>query len=260
MNMSDGNSANTSTSTTTSSSITLPSSADSNYWGFKIMVGVSSNDPVGAQIAGFEAGDYIGIGEMAGEASFATSKAKLIKCIVNVVNKIVGDTVDVLTDGAAEPIVDAWNDSLDLMEKAFKDGKPVKQRDAWGETKDGGYATDEGGVLVCLPQAGGSLHQGDIKLDKDAGSNGRLPKYYPQGKAFFPCNLPGGLLYAEASEAGAAYILAYDSNFDDNQGVYNMEVCVYRPSKAPAGLTTDQAIDKILSLPPNSGLINPDAN
>lgn len=259
--MSDGNSGTTGTPTTTTSNvITLPSSADSDYWGFKIMVGVSSNDPVGAQIAGLEAGDYVGIGEMAGEASFSTVKVKLIKGIINVVNKIVGDTADILTDGAAEPVVDAWNDSLDLLEKGFDNDKPDKERDAWGETKDGGYAVDEGGVLVCLPQAGGSLHQNDIKLDNDAGSNGRLPKYYPQGKAFFPCNLPGGLLYAEATKPGTAYILAYDSKFEDNQGVYNLEVCVLRPSKAPAGLTVDQAIDKILSLPPNSGLINPDAS
>lgn len=245
--------------TSVSSSITLPSSTDSNYWGFKILVGVSSNDPIGAQIANVEPGDIIGIGEMAGDCSFSTVSVKLIKGIINVANKIAGETAEILTDGAAEPVVKAWNESLKALEDGF-DQKQIntKLRDAWGETKGGGYATDEGGVLVCLPQSGGPLNQNQFKLDSDAGKNGRLPKYYPQGNAFFPCNLPGGTMFAAASTGGTAYILAYDSQFSDNQGAYNIEVCIMRPSKAPSGLSTDDAIDKILSLAPNSGLINPE--
>lgn len=245
--------------TTISSSITLPSSTDSNYWGFKVLVGVSSNDPTGAEIAGLEAGDIIGIGEMAGECSFSTVSVKLIKGIINVANKIAGETAEILTDGAAEPVVKAWNDSLKAVEDGFNQKDiDTKLRDAWGETKGGGYATHEGGILVCLPQSGGPLNQDQFKLNDDAGKNGRLPKYYPQGKAFFPCNLPGGTMYAPASESGTAYILAYDSKFSDNQGAYNIEICIMRPSKAPSGLSTQDAIEQILSLPPNSGLINPE--
>lgn len=245
-------------SSTTSSIITLPSSAQSDDYGFKIMVGVSSNDDVGAQIAGLEAGDYIGIGEMAGEASFSTANIKLIKGIINVVNKIAEVGIEFATDDAAEPVLDAWNQALKALEKGFDQDKiNTKLRDAWGEAKDGGYAVDEGGVLVCMPQAGGPLHQQHFKLDGDA-SKGRFPKYYPQGKAFFPCNLPGGLMYAEATEAGTAYILAYDSKFEDNQGAYNLEVCVLRTSKMPAGMTIEDGIEKVLSLPPNSGIADPD--
>lgn len=224
------------------------------------MVGVSSNDPEGAQIAGLEAGDYLGISEMAGAASFSTVNVKLIKGIINVVNKIVEDVVDVATDGAAEPIMDAWNDSLDLLEKAFnKDKINTKVRDAWGEANDGGYAIDEGGVLVCLPQSGGPLYHDDFKLDSHA-SKGRLAKFYPQGKAFFPCNLTGGALYLQASETGTAHLLAYDSKdaFKDNQGAYNIEAWVMRPSQMPPGMSFEQGLEKILSMLPNSGIANPD--
>lgn len=248
------------TSTTPSSTITLPSSADSSYWGFKIMVAVSSNDHEGAQIAGLEAGDYLGISEMAGSASFSTVNVKLIKGIVNVVNKIVDETVDIATDEAAAPIMDAWNESLKALEDAFDEDKiDVKVRDGWGKAHDGGYAIDEGGVLVCLPQSGGPLYHDDFKLDGDA-SNGRLSKYYPQGKAFFPCNKEGGALYLQASEAGTAHLLAYDSKdaFKDNQGAYNIEAWVIRPALMPAGMSFEDGLEKILSMPPNTGIANPD--
>lgn len=248
------------TSTPPSSSITLPSSADSSYWGFKIMVGVSSNDHEGAQLAGLEDGDYLGISEMAGSASFSTVNVKLIKGIINVVNKIVDETVDIATDEAAAPIMDAWNEGLKALEKGFnKDEINTKVRDGWGQANDGGYAIDEGGVLVCLPQAGGPLYHDDFKLADNA-SKGRLTKFYPQGKAFFPCNLDGGTLYLQASEAGTAYLLAYDSKdaFKDNQGAYNIEAWVMRPSQMPAGMSFEQGLEKILSMPPNSGIANPD--
>lgn len=244
-------------SATISSSVTLPSSTQSDVYGFKILVAVSTNDDKGAQIAGLEAGDYLGVGAMSGQASFSTVNVKLIKGIINVVNKIAEAGIDLVTDEAAEPAVEAWNRSLKALEDGFDQDKiTTKVRDGWGQAGDGGYAIDEGGVLVCLPQAGGPLHQDSFKLDGDA-SKGRLPKYYPQGKAFFPCNLPGGTLYAEATEAGTAHILAYDSKFEDNQGAYNMELCVLRPSKMPSGLTIQDAIDKILQLPPNTGLADP---
>ncbi|MFD0724576.1 hypothetical protein [Lysobacter brunescens] len=249
-----------STSTPPSSTVTLPSSADTSYWGFKIMIGVSSNDPEGAQIAGLEAKDYFGISEMAGSASFSTVNVKLIKGIVNVVNKIVDETVDIATDEAAAPIMDAWNESLKALEDAFDEDKiDTKVRDGWGKAHDGGYAIDEGGVLVCLPQAGGPLYHDDFQLESGA-SDGRLPKYYPQGKAFFPCNKPGGLLYLQASEAGTAHVLAYDSKdaFKDNQGAYNIEAWVLRPDLMPAGMTFEEGLEKILSMPPNTAIANPD--
>lgn len=223
------------TSTPPSSSITLPSSADSSYWGFKIMVGVSSNDPQGAQLAGLEDGDYLGISEMAGSASFATVNVKLIKGIINVVNKIVDETVDIATDEAAAPIMDAWNESLKALEKGFnKDEINTKVRDGWGQANDGGYAIDEGGVLVCLPQAGGPLYHDDFKLADNA-SKGRLTKFYPQGKAFFPCNLDGGALYLQASEAGTAHLLAYDSKdaFKDNQAPTTSKPGSCAPRRCP---------------------------
>ncbi len=250
----------TSDDTGTSSAITLPSSTDSRYWGFKIMVGVSSNDKIGAQIAGLEVGDYVGVSEMAGSASFSTVNVKLIKGIINVVNKIVDATVDIATDDAAAPVMDAWNKSLKLLEDGFDTGKmTTKVRDAWGHVDQSGYAIDEGGVLVCLPQAGGPLYHDHFKLDGDA-SGGRLQKYYPEGKAFFPSNLSGGTSYLQASEAGTAHFLAYDSSdaFGDNQGAYNVEAWVMRPSQMPQGMTFEDGLEKILSMPPNTGIANPD--
>eukprot|EP01084_Bolivina_argentea_P213789 363001_1 len=123
-----------------------------------------------------------------------------------------------------------------LEEQLNKDIKH-KRRDGYGQdpgTDD--YAKNEGGIIVCMPKAGGALYATDENhLQSGAKQNGRLPKYFSQNvinlNSFFPCNKSGGQMLATAKQDGVLHIIAFDQKFSDNGGTYEVKINITRPSK-----------------------------
>jgi hypothetical protein len=93
-------------------------------------------------------------------------------------------------------------------------------------------------VIVCLPQAGGTLYSGDpdhqsrwIQGDGRRDVLKNLPAPL-QGNAFFP--VQGSVNNTQTCTVeGQAFILAWDSAFADNAGFYKMFVKLKKGTLPP---------------------------
>ena len=127
--------------------------------------------------------------------------------------------------------------TLDAVKKGggFQQNEPPKgkARNGYGRIcgKDR-FAVEEGGIIVCMPAARGpvSSHSGS-RPHKDAEKRGRLPQYVPEryeDRLLFPCREQGGQMQMEASMDGKAWIIVFDSKYQDNDGVYEVDFTVIR--------------------------------
>jgi len=225
---------------------------------YKIWAAISTNDPGGLTIENILPGDQVIIYDASGLASFSASHVDLIKGVIGIANMIGGVVVIAATDGAATPFVEAWNKSVSKLGDAFPGTKGNKNRDAYGQDpggdlSDGNYAKEEGGIIVCMPEANGTLYATpDTYLADGAKKNGRLPAYFSKKvkdcNSFFLSNKPGGQMQATATKSGHVHILAFDSDFSDNQGVYNIGVVVVR---AASVVNANSIVGELLKAEPN---------
>ena len=128
------------------------------------------------------------------------------------------------------------------MEKAASSlrtysGSKGKIRTGYGKVRGKSrFATKEGGIIVCMPSAHGSIYAApDTYLDKGSEVNGRLLKYvkpHLRNWCFFPCRKAGGLMEKPALKDGPAHILVFDKAHEDNAGAYKVKLTVTRPQGA----------------------------
>ena len=185
---------------------------------------VDANDPIGVRVR-LRRTDVLRIDTISGFCSFSTGSK---------VKRIAGMALS-----AAVPL--AGGVIKTALETVKKHGKfsaanaPTtkgKARDGYGQVQGKReFAAKEGGIIVCMPSAGGPIYADGETLDDSAEKDGRLPRYVHQDfrdRCFFPCRKADGLMEMPASKNGTAYILAFDAKHEDNAGVYVVEFTVIR--------------------------------
>src|SRR5262249_22839905 len=152
---------------------------------------INAADPLGVSIEGMQAGDKVQILSASGIASFSSDKGNpLASSIVGLV--AASAKVVVGAEGAPEvaPAIDAAETFAKELFKATN--AKTKRRDAFGVDPGSGHkARQEGGLLVCLPEAGGTFYSGNgdhkerwIKAD-GVRKDENLPAHFNY-TAFFP--------------------------------------------------------------------------
>jgi hypothetical protein len=124
-----------------------------------------------------------------------------------------------------------------FAEKIFHDNDVHKmRRDAFGrEPESGRHAKREGGVLVCLPGAGGAYYSGDDdkfclkssgpRKDSEKPEHVKFGFFLVQGDADHNDRVVGG--------NGEIFILAWDHRFDDNVGSYRVHLKLRKGKPLP---------------------------
>jgi len=134
-----------------------------------------------------------------------------------------------------------------------------KVRDVFGRDPGGDkkFATHEGGVIICMPDAAGPIYSNkDTRPESGSRDNGRLPIYTPQrvkdlNSGFLFRRLPG-FISAVASRPGGLVVVAFDEGnaFGDNNGAYAMEILILRGANSPPGVTQDAIFERLSDAPP----------
>lgn len=248
--------------TTITPTLTLPNSLNSGEQieGYKLWVSIPANDDTGVIIDNVLPGDEIIIYDASGICSFDKTNMELVKAIVGLANSVAGDVLMYATDGEAAPFVASWDQAVKKIGDAVGDSDiEHKRRDSYGrDPGTGDYGKHEGGLIVCMPKSKGAVYAtSDYYLADDSKSNGRKESYYSSAaknaNLMYPCPVSGGLMSRTATEAGAIHVLAFDENFQDNAGSYNVGLMVIR-SERPSGSTSDQVYNNLLGAAPSSSI------
>ena len=196
---------------------------------------ISSTDDSGVTVQGVKKGDTIRIESVSGICSFSEKSATTkVLSVVGVVGDILGSAVVGGAVGTAARIAKSQASSIrtELENSGVKSGG--KRRDGYGKEVGGDeFATQEGGIIVCMPSTHGPIYAGkDTCLDDGAKREGRLPQDVRparmRDRCFFPCREPGGVMEMKAQESGTLYILVFDSDYSDNSGSYEVRFNVIR--------------------------------
>ena len=106
-------------------------------------------------------------------------------------------------------------------------GSKRELRDAFGAIPNsGGKARQEGGLLVCLPEAGGTFYSGDndTKSRWVQGTGDRTDDKIPAHifGSFFPRQGFNDHNTRICQQSGVMYVVPWDWSFDDNAGYYKV--------------------------------------
>jgi hypothetical protein len=193
-----------------------------------LVVFVNAADPLGVCISGVKAFDTIEVTFPSGLASFSKDKgnplASSIAGLVAVGAKAVSDAYG---HPEADPVIDA---ASQFAKNEFNGtGEATKFRDVYGrDPGSGGWGLAEGGVLVCLPEAGGTLYSGDgDHRERWAGqprrtTERRSPPKHVGRNGFFLGEKSSNK--HTCRKDGDIFILAWDEAYADNAGFYELHV------------------------------------
>lgn len=195
---------------------------------------INAADLLGISIDGMLAGDQVQVVSASGIASFSEDKG----------NPLASSIVAVLAAGAkildppASPLIDA---GAEFAKDQFKaTNAKTLRRDAFGvEPGSGHKAKEEGGLLVCLPEAGGTYYSGDrsakgrLRWIKANGvrTDDHLPPHVVG--AFFPIQGDTAHNTRTVRQSGPMYVTAWDWKFEDNAGFYKVFVKLTKGNGLP---------------------------
>ena len=203
-----------------------------------LVVYVAARDPLGVAIAGLRKGDTIHVSDASGSASFDGGRQDLVSSIIGLIGA--GGKALAMGNAGGKPdapeknrITDQQADSLikageNLMKQLIKPKN--KRRDAFGrDPGTGKYAKHEGGIIICLPSAGGVLYGGPSRSlkGKRARKDENVHKSV-EGKAFYPVQGDVEHNTREVQKDGVAHLVAFDSRHDDNTGYYRVFLVITR--------------------------------
>ena len=183
---------------------------------------IDANDPIGVRVR-LRKSDVLRVDTISGCCSFSTgSKVKGIAGIaLSAAVPLAGSAIRTALETVKEHGKFSAANAPTTMGKAG---------DGYGQVQGKReFAAKEGGIVVCMPSAGGPIYADDETLDDGVEKYGRLPQYVHQdfrNRCFFPCRKAGGLMEMPALKNGTAYILAFDAKHEDNAGVYVVEFTV----------------------------------
>jgi hypothetical protein len=198
---------------------------------------INAADPLGISIDGLQAGDEVQVLSASGVASFSEDKGNpLASSIVGLV--AAGANVALGAAGAPE-VIPVINAAEAFAKEQFKaTNAKTKRRDTFGVDPGSGHkARQEGGVLVCLPEAGGTLYSGDGD-HKDRwvkGDGVRSDEHLPAHVfgAFFPRQGFASHNTRVAQQTGQMYVVPWDWKFEDNAGFYKVFVKLRKGNGPP---------------------------
>ena len=175
---------------------------------------INAADDHGIQISGVKDGDMLelelisGIGYFAGASGWWRALSIAIE---------VGATVITPTNLAGKIAAKG----LDGVNKVVpKDEKASKPRDGYGEKLDGaGVAHEEGGLVICPPITGGPKYAVERPSGGGAGQHG----------CFFPTRAKRKV---SIKDDGVLSVVAFDSNYTDNAGRYEVRFKITRKPAA----------------------------
>ena len=202
-----------------------------------LVVFVNAADPLGVSIDGLQAGDTVQIMSASGVASFSEDKGNpLASSIVGLV--ATGASVAATALGAPEvvPVITAAEKFAQDQFKATN--AKTKRRDTFGVDPGSGHkARQEGGLLVCLPEAGGAGYSGDgdhknrwIKGD-GVRTDDKLPAHLYG--SFFPRQGETAHNTRVVRQSGQMYLVPWDWKFEDNAGFYKVFVKLKKGNGPP---------------------------
>lgn len=187
---------------------------------------INAADPLGISIDGLQAGDQVQFLAASGIASYSEDKGNpLASSIVGLV--AAGANVALGAAGAPEvaPLVDAAEAFAKEQFKATN--AKTKRRDTFGVDPGSGHkAREEGGILICLPEAGGTFYSGDGD-HKDRwikGDGVRSDEHMPVQVfgSFFPRQGFASHNTRTVQQTGPMYVVPWDWKFEDNAGFYKV--------------------------------------
>jgi hypothetical protein len=184
---------------------------------------LNARDDLGVAIANVKKGDTLAITSASGIASFDGKNGELVSSFIAVVATA---AADVATNRTSAGVIKQLTITADSQ---FGSGGTHKRRDAFGRDPGGEkqYEKNEGGVLVCLPEAGGIYYSdlGKIK-EKAERSDAIRPAHVKHGFFLRPNNPEHNRRHLTAD--GDLHLLVWDSKFEDNQGYYRVMVKLIR--------------------------------
>lgn len=195
---------------------------------FRCLAEVNANDADGVRVLDVREGDTISIRSVTGWCSFSTkSKLGMFRSAVSVVVPMAAGGLP----AAAQTAINAAKKLGAFTNRAPAKGSKV--RNGFGKERGkSDFATKEGGLIVCMPNAYEPIHAADdTYLHEDAKKNGRLVEYVPteiRNQCFFPCKKRNGRMGMVVPMDGTVWILAFDKDHDDNEGVYEVEFSILR--------------------------------
>ena len=192
---------------------------------------ISATDDSGVTVQGIKTGDVIEIQSVSGICSFSeqTGAAKVLS-VIGFAGGVVASAAVGGKVGTAANIVKGQAGSIKTQMENSSVKSGGKRRDGYGRDVGGNneFATKDGGIIVCMPSAHGPLYAGEnMHLEDDAKQDGRLNKHVNKvdrdsNKYFFPCREKNGTMKMDSTEDGIIYILAFDSDYSDNAGSYEV--------------------------------------
>lgn len=252
--------------TTIGSSLALPDTDD--YFGFKIWVVVPVNSPTGVLIDGLHPGDQVIVNQARnhnGMGAFTDSKMRQVPGIVGLANALLARSNSLLypDDAAARPFANAWADAFATIKQAVHEN-PIqhKRRNPFGKDPgDNKYKLDEGGVILCMPEAAGPIYSSkDTRPADGSRDNGRQPQYWPRSvkelNSGFLYHVKPSVITAAATRPGGLIVVAFDKDnaFGDNNGAYALEIDILRTMRSPPGQMQWQIFDRLSDAPPTSSI------
>ncbi len=246
-------------------SIALP--ADTSIYGFKLWVVVSANSSNGILINALEKNDQVMVNQaknLNGMASFTKSTMAPTAGIVGLANYVrtQGNSLLYPDAAAATPFVNAWSQQFNAL-RTVANANPMKHklRDVFGKDPGGDkkYAINEGGVILCMPEAAGPIYSNkDTRPASGSKDNGRLPRYTParvtELNSGFLYRQQPGVITAGATRPGGLIVVAFDEGnaFGDNNGAYAMEILILRGANSPPGMTQNAIFQRLSDAPPSN--------
>ena len=199
--------------------LTISDGSQHASWVIWAMINVA--DAHGISIDGVKHGDTITIGGISGIGYFA-GQAGWRKAL-STVYKVAGAVSP--SGSTTSGIITALSEDSNLRSSVNRS----KPRDGYGAKLDdnGNFATEEGGIAVCWPTANGPMYaHGENRPASKSDKNGRVIKSAEmKGK----CVLPTRTSVPQTVKGhGVLYVYAFDSNYTDNSGTYELRIQIDR--------------------------------
>jgi hypothetical protein len=201
-----------------------------------LLIYLNAGDYLGVAISGVRATDTIEFVESTGVASYAEeTENEGVASFIGIV--AAGASAAASAYGAPEavPVIEAADK---FAQSRFKEKQvKTKRRDPFGEDPGTGHkAREEGGVIVCLPEARQLFYSGDSDHEerwiKEPGTRDDAHRPDHVKNAFFLRG--GGSTNRRVAGGDGAFLIApWDFQFSDNFGFYRLEALVKRGSGKP---------------------------
>ena len=172
---------------------------------------INAADDHGIQINGVKAKDELEIDFISGIGYFAGASGwwRALSIAIEVAGGVVNPMSKIAAKGRLE----------EVNKTVPKDEKASKPRDGYGGNLDGGgTATEEGGIIICPPAVRGPTYAKTIKRPDNGGK---------KNGCFFPTRIDRKITI---TEGGVLSVVAFDSNYADNAGRYEVKLCIKRPT------------------------------